>query len=265
MTQRDRASEDVDLGGVEIQSSDAAQHLRGERFVDLEEVDVVDGQLGPVEDRDDRIDRGKEEVARLSAGDRLRRRCRAIGGAPHSSARAAEATTSIAAPSPRLDELPAVTMPSGSNAGASRARPSEVASDRGPSSARTVGPAPPLADDLHGHDLGGERLRRLRGHRPPVAFQGVSVEVAAVEAAHLAGPLGGLAHRPAFEGAGQTVVEQGVDQRPVAELPAGPPAPEQVRRVAHAFHAAGHDQVGVARPDRRRGEHDRANPTRRPC
>ena len=42
MTERDRAAGDVDFGRVEFQASNAGEHLRRERFVDFEQVDVAD-------------------------------------------------------------------------------------------------------------------------------------------------------------------------------------------------------------------------------
>ena len=74
---------------------------------------------------------------------------------------------------------------------------------------------------------------------------------------HLRGDvLGGLAHVPVFEGAPQTVVDHGIDGFLVAILPAGPRAHEQVRRPAHALHAAGQNDLRIAGADGLGRQHD---------
>ena len=45
MAERDRAAVDVDLRGIEPQLADDGERLRGERFVQLDEVEVVERQI----------------------------------------------------------------------------------------------------------------------------------------------------------------------------------------------------------------------------
>src|SRR5438105_12012832 len=66
----------------------------------------------------------------------------------------------------------------------------------------------------------------------------------------------GLAHVPAFERAPQPVMDHGVDGLLVTVFPAAARAKEEIWRLTHAFHAAGHEHVRVPRPDRLGGEHD---------
>ena len=90
-----------------------------------------------------------------------------------------------------------------------------------------------------------------------VALGGKAVLVGSGYAALAGNVFGGLAHVPVLEGAPQAVVDHGVDDLLVAVLPAGPGAEQQIGRLAHAFHAAGDDQVGVAGPDGLGRQHDR--------
>ncbi len=60
-----------------------------------------------------------------------------------------------------------------------------------------------------------------------------------------------------LEGAPESVIDDGIDDLAVAHAIAGAPLWQQIRRVAHAFHAARDIEVAVARFDGLRGEHDR--------
>ena len=64
-------------------------------------------------------------------------------------------------------------------------------------------------------------------------------------------------HRHILEGAPQPVVDHGIDRLLIAVLPARAYTEEQVGRPAHALHAAGQDQVGVAGADGLGRQHDR--------
>src|SRR5439155_14427549 len=75
---RDRAAVHVDLVGIEAEFADAGDRLRGERFVDLDEVEVVDRQTGALQRLRNRFDRAGSRVrgldarARPAADDRAR-------------------------------------------------------------------------------------------------------------------------------------------------------------------------------------------------
>ena len=78
--------------------------------------------------------------------------------------------------------------------------------------------------------------------------------------------LGGQAHGDVVEGIGQAVVHHGVDQRAVADAVAGTGAGEQVGRLGHRLHPAGHHDLGVTGPDHLVGQVDGvAAPRGTPC
>src|SRR5256886_16427975 len=49
VTERDAAAVDVALRGIELQLADAGDRLRRERFVQLDEIDLIDCQTGSFE------------------------------------------------------------------------------------------------------------------------------------------------------------------------------------------------------------------------
>lgn len=62
MAQGDAAAADVEFGFGDVQGLGVAQHLRGEGFVDFEEVDVAYAQFGLFEGAFDALDGGGEDV-----------------------------------------------------------------------------------------------------------------------------------------------------------------------------------------------------------
>ena len=68
VAERDRAAVDVDLVPVEAELATVGQHLRGERLVDLDQVERLDRHLDPVEQPADALDRGEEEPLRRDLG-----------------------------------------------------------------------------------------------------------------------------------------------------------------------------------------------------
>ena len=66
--ERDRAAVDVDLVPVEAELAAVGQGLRGERLVDLDQVERLDRQLDPVEQPADALDRGEEQPLRRDLG-----------------------------------------------------------------------------------------------------------------------------------------------------------------------------------------------------
>ena len=100
-------------------SLQAGEHLRGERLVQLDEIDLVERQAGQLQRLADRRHRADAEALGLDAGRREGDEARraASGRAPARSA--ADVTTTAAAPSLVCDELPAVTVPVAWNAGRS--------------------------------------------------------------------------------------------------------------------------------------------------
>ena len=167
------------------------------------------------------------------------------------------ATSIAAAPSVKPGALPAVTVPLGANAGCKRARASLVVSARGPSSVSTDATAPFAAGHLDWHDLGLEAAGVYGRERALVAAQRVFVLLLAGDAALFGDRLRAHAHvvivprRP--QSVGDDRVQHGGRTHAIAEARFG----QQMRALAHAFHAASHDQRRVSRPNRVGGLIDR--------
>ena len=120
----------------------AGQHLHRERFVDFEQIDVVERASGFGDDPADGFDGRGEQVVRLAAGCGRRDDSRERPP-PDRAAADSEPTTTAAAPSLIIDELPAVTVPSARNDGVSCASCSRSVSLRGPSSCETSNSSDP--------------------------------------------------------------------------------------------------------------------------
>ena len=72
MAERDRAAVDVQPLGIDRQLAQAREHLRGERLVQLDEIDLVERQAGQLQHLPDRRHRADAEALRLDAGRRER-------------------------------------------------------------------------------------------------------------------------------------------------------------------------------------------------
>src|SRR6267378_8597622 len=72
MTERDAAAVDVDLRGVELQLADASNRLRGKRFIELDEIDLIDCEAGAFEGFLGRRNRAEAHTARIHASDSCR-------------------------------------------------------------------------------------------------------------------------------------------------------------------------------------------------
>ena len=137
MAERDRAAVDVEPRRIDRQLGEAGEDLRGERLVQLDEVDRVERQAGAREHLADRRHRADAEQLRRDARrSRSRRSGRAASGRARRPASPTSRTTA-AAPSLVCDELPAVTLPLAWKAGLSLASASSEVSRRGPSSVST--------------------------------------------------------------------------------------------------------------------------------
>ena len=72
MAERDRAAVDVQPLRIDRQLAQAGEHLRGERFVQLDEIDLVEREPGQLQHLADRRHRADAEALRLDAGGRVR-------------------------------------------------------------------------------------------------------------------------------------------------------------------------------------------------
>ncbi len=92
---------------------------------------------------------------------------------------------------------------------------------------------------------------------PSMAFKAECVCFLAADAVFLRYPLSGHAHEKIIVHVPESVVKHGVSHRQVAELHSPPDVSDQVGGRAHVFHAAGDDDVRVARFYGLGREHDR--------
>ena len=92
-------------------SLQAGKHLRGERLVQLDEIDLIERQPGQLQHLSDRRHRADAEPLGLDARGRVADEAAERREPQLAQALAAEVTTTAAAPSLVCDELPAVTVP----------------------------------------------------------------------------------------------------------------------------------------------------------
>ena len=111
MAERDRAAVDVEPIFVHRQLAKARQHLRGERFVQLDEVDVVQATARPASAPSERPEPARCRIAPARRRPSRRRRSAPAASRPCSFANASDVTSTADAPSLICDELPAVTEP----------------------------------------------------------------------------------------------------------------------------------------------------------
>ena len=179
---------------------------------------------------------------------------------PSSSALAADITITAAPPSEICEALPAVIVPSLSNAGCSAPSDSAVVPGRTPSSVSTSIGSPLRWGTCTGDDLLGQPAVLDRRRRLLVAGRREGVLALPGDLGLLVVALGGEAHGDVVEGIGQAVVHHRVDQRHVAEAVAGAGAGQQVGGLGHRLHAAGHHDLGVAGLDHLVGQVDGVEP-----
>ena len=258
VTEGDRAAVDVDPVLVDPEHPDRVQRDRGERLVDLPQVDVLGLQAGLARAP------SRPPWPASAPGRRSRRRPAAwatiVASAdlPLRLAHSSLASTSAPPPSLTPGELPAVWEPSLMKIGGQLGQRLEARV-----AARCLVDLDHrvalLALDRHRHDLLGQpalvgRLDRelVRAQRPAVHVGPRQLELGG----HLAGLLG---HVLARERVGETVVDHRVDRLGVAHAEAEAGLLEQVRRVRHRLHTATDADLEVAGADRRVEQPGRAD------
>ena len=139
MPERNGAAIRVHVRGVvgHAEGAQRRQHLRRERFVDFDEIDVGRSHAG-LASSFGVAGTGPMPITRGGTPATADATTRARGVRPCRAPPASEATMSAAAPSLMPDALPAVIVPSARVIGTSRASASSVVSGRGCSSAVTV-------------------------------------------------------------------------------------------------------------------------------
>ena len=180
------------------QLAQAGEHLRGERLVELDELDVRRATSRPAPAPCASPAPGRCPCSADRRRPPRRRRRAPAASSPCLRARSSEQTSSAAAPSLSVEELPAVTLPPGRNAGSRRASFSSVESLRGPSSGRSARPSGRLAlgaGQVDGEQLVGEAPGLLRRDRLLVRLEREAILLGAGDAVLLGEVLGRLAHR----------------------------------------------------------------------
>ena len=84
MAERDRAAVDVQPLRIDRQLLQAREHLRGERLVQLDEIDLIERQAGQLQHLSDRRHRPDAEPLRLDAGGREGDEARRAASRPRS-------------------------------------------------------------------------------------------------------------------------------------------------------------------------------------
>ena len=230
--------------GRDLELPNAREHLHGKRFVDFEQVDVIKREARFGNDAADRFDGRREQILRLAArggrGDDSRERL----AAQCARLPIRTPTTTAAAPSLIMDELPAVIVVSGPNAGFKRASCARSVSARGPSSreiessdARRL--ATGTISAANSSSIGGR-------DRPAMTFQCEPILFVARDAGLRSERVGDFAHRLLAECAGEPIVHHRIDQRH--------------GRQSAAHRAAAPTQPGSYSPSRRprRARHPRS-------
>ena len=177
VAERDGAAVDVEAVLVDAELARAGEDLSGERLVDLDQVDLIEGEAGGVEGAAD----GRTGPIPMNAGSTPATpwaTMRASGWASSRPAAASVADDDAGGAVVERRGVAAVTVPPSRNAGRSAASLSSVVSSRGPSSRVDHG----LLAALRGRDrdhLLGEPALALRRDRPLVAAQREGVLVGA--------------------------------------------------------------------------------------
>ena len=111
-----------------------------------------------------------------------------------------------------------------------------------------------------GYDFASELARRLAPNGSAMTFEGKGVLIGARDGVSHGNVIGLVSHRAILKRTPESVVEHRVDRLPIAEFPSLSHASQQIGSTAHALHAAGDDDLGVAGADRLVGQHDGFQP-----
>jgi hypothetical protein len=255
--ERDRAAVDVELLQGDPELARAGERLRGECLVDLDEVDVVDRQVGARERPPARLDRPDAHDRRVDADDAVRHdpRQRIDPERLNGRLRADDDARGPVVDPRRVAGRDGAALAKG---GAQRGEPL----DRGVGTRALVlgddhrlGAAP---RDLERDDLALEHAGLARGDRALVGGERELVLVMARDAEALGDVLGGLAHALGRIALGQPRVDEAPADRRVDQLDRAARKralgfQRDQRRARHRLDSAGEDQIGVAAADRAAG------------
>ncbi len=184
----------------------------------------------------------------------------ARGVKPWRIAAASDATTSAQAPSFTPDAFPAVTVPPRTKRCGQPGQCRKVRLARMFVAVDDHGRATP-GGNRHRNDFQRESSRRLRRKRPLLAAQGEGILVRARDAEAFGDVLAGLRHRIHAVLLPDQRIDEAPAERRIRELQVarecGIGFGHHVRRAAHAFHAAGNQEIRLAAANGARGSRDR--------
>ena len=255
MAERDRAAVDVDLGGIDPKLAHHGDGLRGEGFVQLEQIDVFHLQTGAIQHLADRRHRSHPHDCRIDT-------CRRVRQHPRQRLRS-DAVSFLAR---RHHHGRGAVIDPGGVAGRDRAVFLESGFQRrqffdGCGPRVLVG-----VDDnrislflRHGdrHDFVSKLPINDRPHGAPLALGGKRVLIAARHGVAACNRFCSHAHVTRANRAHEPLVEHRIDHVGVAHPVAPPRAHQQVRRVGHRLGTASDDGVDIADTNRLDGVHHR--------
>ena len=256
--ERDRAAVHVDALRVDPEQLDRVQRDRAEGLVHLEQVDVGDGQARLLERHPRRRRRRPHQVGvvvghvPVADGSRRAARGRARAPSPRTRARAPPRRRS------RPGRCPAVVAPSFENTGGSAASRSAEVSRRGPSSvSTTVSPLRPgmvtgtISSASRPASMAATARSWLRSAQASCCSRVMPISADTCEFCSAMIRPSNVQVRPS------EVIESTSAPSPKRVAEAG--LRQQVGRVRHALHAAGHDHLVLAGPDHDVGQRGRAH------
>jgi len=262
----DRSPVDVHLRPVEAELTAIGKRLRGERLVDLDEVERLDREVDPLEQPADTDHRGEEQPLRLDLGlgiaDDPGERPQAEPldrpfAHDHRGGRPVRDAGRIAGSDRPLGRVAAILAGRQGERG-----PETLEGLEGRIAARVL----VLRDDRLAalriacrdrDEFIREPPRVHRRDRATMTLERERVLVAATDAVADRDPFGVCTHVTVLDRAPQAVADRRVDDRAIAEPVAEPGVRQQVGRQIHVLHAAGDRDLRVAGPDLGGGEHDR--------
>ena len=253
MSEGDGSAVDVDFGRIEIEFSGTGDHLRREGFVQFEEIDVGNFESGFVESEADGIDGGDENFARFDAAGGVREDTKfpgsvgraGGGGIGHDNGGSAVAESAGI---------------SGSDGSLGIEGGSQLCEcfDRGFGAESFIG-----GDEFFfffeangdGDDFVLKLSALLSGGGTALAFRGEGVLVCSRDVVGGGCPVGVSTHVAIVEGAPESVVNHGIDERSIPQAKSLARVSEEERGATHAFHSSCDDDFRVTGADGLGGEH----------
>ena len=255
----DRSTVDVDFVGRRAKLAGDGEGLGGEGFVELKQIDAVDGPPGTVESFAGAVDGGHHDPlgidaaggVRNDAGERLQSEVTRFGRGHDNDGSGGIVNARRVARGDRPIFF------EGGLEGAKRFD-GRVFADGLVVIEKSRRLTFFLCGNFDGNDFGGEAALAPGGCGFFVGEEREAILILAGDAVLLGDELGGLAHVEVVVDVPEAVVDHRVDCGGIPHTEAGARLREQVGSVGHRLHAAGDDDVRIAGLDGLRGERDGA-------